>query len=179
LYYAFKTFIFLKPKLKIYFGYSMEEPRLNIVCLSESHQKQAINLMVKVFTLEQDVPADYLPVREHPQKSWGIWDKNELIALSIAWKEDDLWHWGRYAVDPDWRGKGLGKQLAYQSLKDLFDIGVEEIHIDARDITLKLLSQFGAKVVGETFDFYGPVTPMRLYVRDFLACAGQGNIWKI
>jgi len=125
--------------------------------------------MVKVFTLEQNVPAGYLPVLIHPQKSWGILDQNELIALSIAWKEDDLWHWGRYAVDPLWRGKGLGKQLAYQSLKDLFDTGVEEIHIDARDITLKLLSRFGAKVIGDTFDFYGPVTPMRLNVQDFLA----------
>jgi predicted GNAT family N-acyltransferase len=150
----------------------MEEPPLNIVCLSESHQKEAINLMVKVFTLEQNVPAEYLPVRVDPQKSWGILDQNELIALSIAWKEDDLWHWGRYAVDPLWRGKGLGKQIAYQSLKDLFDTGVDEIHIDARDITLKLLSRFGAKVVGKTFDFYGPVTPMRLHVRDFLAFAG-------
>jgi predicted GNAT family N-acyltransferase len=147
----------------------MEEPPLNIVCLSESHQEQAINLMVKVFTLEQNVPAGYLPVLIHPRKSWGILDQNELIALSIAWKEDDLWHWGRYAVDPLWRGKGLGKQLAYQSLKDLFDTGVEEIHIDARDITLKLLSRFGAKVVGDTYDFYGPVTPMRLNVQDFLA----------
>jgi predicted GNAT family N-acyltransferase len=146
----------------------MEEPPLNIVCLSESHQEQAINLMVKVFTLEQNVPAGYLPVLFHPRKSWGILDQNELIALSIAWKEDDLWHWGRYAVDPLWRGKGLGKQLAYQSLKDLFDTGVEEIHIDARDITLKLLSRFGAKVVGDTYDFYGPVTPMRLNVQDFL-----------
>jgi predicted GNAT family N-acyltransferase len=145
----------------------MEKPRLNIVCLPDTYQRQAVNLMKKVFTLEQDIPADYLPVRIQPQISWGILNEKELIALSIAWKEEDLWHWGRYAVDPDWRGKGLGKELAYQSIKALFDQGISEIHIDARDITLKLLSRFGAKVVGETFDFYGPVTPMRLHVRDF------------
>jgi hypothetical protein len=49
----------------------MEEPPLNIVCLSESHQKEAINLMVKVFTLEQNIPADYLPVQLPPTEILG------------------------------------------------------------------------------------------------------------
>ncbi|MFD2200726.1 GNAT family N-acetyltransferase [Shivajiella indica] len=127
-----------------------------------------MDLMVKVFTLEQKIPEDYLPVSIYPQNSWGIISQNNLIALCIAWKEEELWHWGRYAVDPQWRGKGLGKRLAFRSLNEMFESGVEEIHIDARDITLKLLTQFGGKVIGESFDFYGPVTPMRLRAKDFL-----------
>jgi len=140
---------------------------LNIIQLSEENKEKAIALMEKVFTLEQQIPKDYLPVKVYPQMSWGILQNGELLALAIAWWEEGLWHWGRYAVDPGLRGKGLGKRLAHVSLKALFEAGAKEIHIDARDITVDLLSKMGARAVGETFDFYGRVTPMRLNAKDF------------
>ncbi|MGY6741456.1 MAG: GNAT family N-acetyltransferase [Cecembia sp.] len=140
---------------------------LNIIQLSEENKEKAIALMEKVFTLEQQIPKDYLPVKVYPQMSWGILQNGELMALAIAWWEGNIWHWGRYTVDPSLRGKGLGKRLAHTSLKALFEAGAIEIHIDARDITVDLLSKMGAKVVGETFDFYGRVTPMRLNAKDF------------
>lgn len=145
----------------------MSSSSINIAVLSDHHFNDALLLMQKVFFEEQHIPVDYLPVKIFPQISWGIFKGDTLIGLSIAWKEDDLWHWGRYAVHPQWRGKGLGKKLAQVSLSDLFQKGAQEVHIDARDVTLKLLLQYGAKVVGDTFDFYGPVTPMRLMAVDF------------
>lgn len=140
---------------------------LNIIQLTEENRDKAIALMEKVFTLEQQIPKDYLPVKVYPQMSWGILQNGELVALAIAWWEGDIWHWGRYAVDPGLRGKGLGKRLAHVSLKALFEAGAKEIHIDARDITVELLGKMGARAVGETFDFYGRVTPMRLNAKDF------------
>jgi predicted GNAT family N-acyltransferase len=140
---------------------------LNIYHLSEADRDKAIALMEKVFTLEQGIPKDYLPVKNKIQKSWGIREKDKLLALAIAWWDGEIWHWGRYAVDPDYRGQGLGKQLARYSLKALLEEDAEEIHIEARDITVSLLRKMGARIVGETFDFYGRVTPMRLYGKDF------------
>ncbi|MDX5477190.1 MAG: GNAT family N-acetyltransferase [Cyclobacteriaceae bacterium] len=145
----------------------MSSLSLNIEVLSDDHLIDALLLMQKVFFEEQQIPVDYLPVKIFPQISWGIFNGDSLIGLSIAWKEEDLWHWGRYAVHPQWRGKGLGRKLAQVCLSDLFQQGAQEVHIDARNVTLKLLLQFGAKVVGDTFDFYGPVTPMRLKAVDF------------
>ncbi|PSL07209.1 GNAT family N-acetyltransferase [Cecembia rubra] len=141
---------------------------LIIVQLSDAQMALAIELMEMVFSLEQNIPSSYLPVKFLPQKSWGAFHKQKLIALATAWWEGNIWHWGRYAVAPDWRGKGIGKKLAEQSIKELLDDGVNEIHIDARDITVSLLSKLGAKIIGETFDFYGNVTPMRLTNQDFV-----------
>lgn len=141
---------------------------LNIVRLSETQIPLAIKLMENVFTLEQHIPASYLPVKLFPQMSWGAFHEQKLIALATAWWEGEIWHWGRYAVDPQWRGKGIGKKLAHVSMTELFDSGAKEVHIDARDITVNLLSKMGARVIGETFDFYGNVTPMRLSLQEFV-----------
>lgn len=141
----------------------------NIVRLSETQIPLALKLMEKVFTLEQNIPASYLPVKFFPQMSWGAFHEEELIALAIAWWEGDIWHWGRYAVEPNWRGKGIGKKLAHISMSELFDSGAKEVHIDARDITVNLLSKMGARVIGESFDFFGNVSPMRLSIQDFRA----------
>ncbi|WP_291783789.1 GNAT family N-acetyltransferase [Cecembia sp.] len=140
---------------------------LNIYHLSDEDMEKAIALMEKVFTIEQGIPRDYLPVKNDIQKSWGIRKNNRLLALAIAWWDGEIWHWGRYAVDPDYRGKGIGRQLAGHSIKALFEEDAEEIHIEARDITVNLLSKMGARIVGESFDFYGRVTPMRLSAKDF------------
>ncbi|RZS97228.1 GNAT family N-acetyltransferase [Cecembia calidifontis] len=140
---------------------------LKIFRLSDDQIPLAVGLMEKVFTLEQYIPESYLPVNLFPQMNWGVFHGERLIALAIAWWENEIWHWGRFAVDPEWRGKGIGKKLIQISLKELFDAGAKEVHIDARDITVNLLSKLGARVIGNTFDFYGNVTPMRLSIHDF------------
>ncbi|SCC66984.1 GNAT family N-acetyltransferase [Kosakonia oryziphila] len=81
--------------------------------------------------------------------------------------QNEQHHWGRFCVDPAYRGLGIGKKLALTSLQDAF-LECSEVIIDAREITVNLISQFGGKVTGEARNFYGmPVTPMRLEKKRF------------
>ena len=57
----------------------------------------------------------------------------------------------------------IGPKLARYSFEDLFSMGVEEIHMTARDTTVKIVCNMGGEVTGEPYAFYaGNVTPVVL-----------------
>ena len=71
--------------------------------------------------------------------------------------------------DEKLRGQGLGKKLVTASLTDLFQMGLEKITIDARDITVNLILKLGGKTVGVKTSFYGhPITPMEIHKNNFI-----------
>ena len=100
---------------------------------------------------------------------WWCARAGEYVVGAVAcWKENDQWHWGRFAVDEKFRGLGIGKQVARFSLENLFDNTTDSIVSDARDTTVAILKDFGARIIAPAEDFYGMlVTPVVLKKSDF------------
>lgn len=163
---AFRLFrvLALKNNLK------KNDSRILIERISENYIKEAIELATEVFTNEQSIPEELVPVSENLKPIWWCARVGEdIIGVVSAWKEKDKWHWGRFAVDKRLRGMGIGQKLAIASLKEIFNSYTDEIYIEARDATLNMLMKFECKVIGEAEDFYGePVTPIILSKNNFM-----------
>ncbi|WP_424961564.1 GNAT family N-acetyltransferase [Ekhidna sp.] len=141
---------------------------LEVHRLEESSLPDAYAFLETVFTHEQQIPKELIPLKFETQFWWCIQADGNIVGTVAAWKDRKEWHWGRLAVSVHQRGNGLGKKLAVQSFSDLFQMDIREIIIDARDVTVKLLLSLGAKITGLTTEFYGiPITPMILSKEDF------------
>lgn len=163
---AFRTFriLALKNNLK------KNDARILIERISENYKAEAIKLATDVFTDEQSIPAELVPVNDNLKPVWWCARVGEdIIGVTAAWKEKDKWHWGRFAVDKRLRGIGIGQKLAMFSLKEIFNSYTEEIYIEARDATVNMLMKYGCKIIGEAEAFYDePVTPITLNKSDFM-----------
>lgn len=149
--------------------YIRSESRIIIEKVSSDYIHKAIKLAIEVFTYEQNIPENLVPIKEEFHPIWWCARVGEdIIAIAASWKEDNEWHWGRYAVDKRLRGRGIGKKIAMFSLKEIFDFGTDEIFIEARNITLEMLKKVGCEVTGKSINFYGePVTPIIIKKSDF------------
>lgn len=129
----------------------------------------AIRFVSEVFCLEQNIPAELIPVNNAHQPVWWCARVGEdIVATAVSWLENEQWHWGRFAVDKRLRGIGVGKQLAISSLLDTFNLGTDSVYIEARDISAILITGLGGKIIDRPRDFYGqPVTPIVLRKADF------------
>lgn len=157
---AFRAFRILALKNNL----TKNDSRILIERISENYMTEAIKLATEVFTNEQSIPAELVPVNDSLKPIWWCARVGEdIIGVAAAWKEKDKWHWGRFAVDKRLRGIGIGQKIAIFSLKEIFNSYTEEIYIEARDATVNMLTKFGCKVIGEAEDFYDePVTPITL-----------------
>lgn len=146
------------------------DSRILIERISENYMEEVIKLATEVFTNEQRIPAELIPVNNDLKPIWWCARVGEnIIGVTAAWKEKDKWHWGRFAVDKRFRGIGIGQKIAIFSLKEIFHSYTEEIYIEARDVTVSMLMKFGCKVIGAAEDFYGePVTPITLNKSNFM-----------
>lgn len=146
------------------------DARIIMEKVSSNHMKNAIKLATDVFTSEQNIPESLIPINEEFNPIWWCARAGEdIVGVAAGWREENKWHWGRFAVDKKLRGIGLGKKIAIFSLNELFDVEVDKIFIEARYITLKMLEKFGCEVIGEAKDFYGDlVTPVTIKKRDFI-----------
>lgn len=149
--------------------------RVQVERLNPNYQHEVDTLIKHVFNGEQGIPEDLIPLDPHLPCVWWVARCGEYVIGAVAcWEIDGEWHWGRYFIDANFRGYGIGKKLAVESLKDLFTNITDYIVSDARDATVAILNQLGAKVTGEAIDFYGsPVTPMRLDKQDFEAICSE------
>ena len=131
--------------------------------------EKIIILQSNIFHIEQGIPED--DVAEFLSRNpicWCVELNGDIIGTAIAWKENDIVHWGRFVVIPSMRGQKIGPKLARYSFADLFDQGVKEIHMTARDTTVKIVCGMGGEVVGEPQSFYnGNVTPVVLKKENF------------
>lgn len=164
---AFRVFriLALKNNLK------RNDSRILIERISGNYMNDAIKLATEVFTNEQSIPSELVPVNDNLKPIWWCARVGEdIIGVAAAWKEKDKWHWGRFAVDKRLRGIGIGQKIAIFSVKEIFNSYTEEIYIEARDATVNMLMKFGCKVIGEAEDFYGEsVTPITLNKNNFMA----------
>nr|WP_300003103.1 GNAT family N-acetyltransferase [uncultured Cedecea sp.] len=145
-----------------------ESTRIQIECLRINRYADVQQLLLHIFTEEQNIPEELIPISENYQSKWWVARAGEYLLGAVAcWQENEQYHWGRFCVDPAYRGLGIGKKLALKSLQDMF-LECSEVIIDARDITVNLIRQFGGEVTGEARNFYGmAVTPMRLEKKRF------------
>lgn len=143
--------------------------RIKIERLPENYKEYAIRLATEVFTYEQNIPEQLIPIKEELKPIWWCARVGEdVIGVVASWTENNHCHWGRFAVDKRLRGLGIGKRIAIISLSEIFTLNIEKVFIEARDITVKLLGEFGCKILGESIDFYGePVTPIVITKSDF------------
>ena len=147
----------------------MDISKLTVQRLALIHQEKIHQFLVSVFHVEQNIPLKDIPLKTKTSFWWGITnDSEELFGTVASWKKKNEWHWGRFAVSPQLRGKGLGKVLAEQSLNETFNLGAEKIIIDARETTVNLMLKFGGSIAGATTMFSSEsITPMVLEKKNF------------
>jgi predicted GNAT family N-acyltransferase len=162
---AFRTFrmLALKNNLK------KNASRILVEKISENYMDEAIRLATEVFTEEQGIPAELIPMKDDLTPIWWCARVGEdIVGVVAAWQENDKWHWGRFAVDKGLRGMGIGHKMAIYSLKEIFSGHTEELYVDARDVTINLLLKFDCNIIGETQEFYGDtITPIVLNKEQF------------
>jgi len=148
----------------------INEKAFKIKQLNQSlFDSEIYEFLVKVFFEEQNIPKELIPLETENQIWWGIIKENQIVGTVAAWKMDKEWNWGRLALAKAWRGKGLGLKLVTTSLESLFESGIEEIVMEARDITVEMIIRYGGKITGDKTDFYGnSITPMRILKKDFV-----------
>lgn len=128
-----------------------------------------MDLVIRTFAGEQDIPADmnYLPLDKQPHWFCAE-DAGKLIGTIAFFKEDDGWHAGRFALEPSYRGQHIGTRLVSYSFSEMFNKGIEEIIMEGRPTTVHILTKLGAQVTGQPFPFYrSTCTPMRMMREDF------------
>lgn len=147
-----------------------DNSRIKIERLSSNYIEDAIKLTTEIFTYEQGIPEELIPINEDLKPIWWCARVGEdIIGVVACWQENNQWHWGRFTVDKRLRGLGIGKKMAIFSLNEMFNLNVEKVFIEARDVTVIILKQLGCEVLGKPIDFYGePVTPVVVKKRDFI-----------
>lgn len=134
-------------------------------------------LQTKVFNGEQRIPAG--DIREFLNRNPMLWCAalgDTVVGTAAAWEEAGSLHWGRFAVETDYRGNGIGRRLARLSFDDIFAQGFEQVYMEAREVTAKMVCAMGGRISGETVPFYvGTVTPVILKREDYL----QGRAVKL
>ncbi|WP_333648504.1 GNAT family N-acetyltransferase [Lacrimispora sp.] len=128
-----------------------------------------MKLQVNVFSGEQKIPENMIEViGEETVQWWCVTVNSSLVGAVAAWREDKQTHWGRFAVNSDYRGKQIGTALAKYSLEDLFSQGVKEVYMEAREATVKIICGMGGKIVGKPVSFYeGTITPVLICEEDY------------
>ena len=144
--------------------------RVRIEPLRDAYFDAAMELIIQIFSSEQNIPRHLVPLsKSKSPKWWCVRVGEDVIGAVAAWKDSGQWHWGRFAVDKNFRGLGIGKSMAVESITALFTGIADKIIIEARDITVGIIEKLGGKQTSPPFDFFGDlVTPMELQKEAFL-----------
>jgi DNA-binding MarR family transcriptional regulator len=96
--------------------------RARIEPLRDAYFDSAMDLAIKTFSDEQKIPRHLVPLSESKSpKWWCVRVGEDVIGVVAAWKDAEDWHWGRFAVDKNFRGLGIGKSMAIESITALFN----------------------------------------------------------
>jgi len=142
--------------------------RIQIEIMRGNYLPEVTKLLTETFAQEQNIPAELISLPPQLKSQCWIVRSGEYVLGTVScWYENNHWHWGRFAVNPCYRGMGIGKQLARVSLQEMLG-QTDKVLLDARDSTVKIISDLGGVITGPTTDFYGmPITPMRIKKEDF------------
>lgn len=130
----------------------------------EEELSQIIAMQTEIFCGEQGIPEELIGTFLANEPICWCAEKNGRIVGSVAaWREQNEVHLGRFIVLPQMRGQKIGTKLLNHAVRELFESGVEALHMEARDTTVRIVLGMGGKICGEPFAFYlGNVTPMVL-----------------
>ena len=135
----------------------------------QEDMNRIIEMEIEVFTDEHGIPAALQGISDEKSPIWwcATLDEN-IIGAAAAWKENGQLHWGRFIVQKEFRGQQLGRKLAKHSFDDLFSSEIDEIYMEARETTVKIVSNIGGHILGDPVPFFeGTVTPMILKRSDY------------
>ena len=138
---------------------------------AEADLNAILTLAQNIFEQEQQIPRTltHIPAEKHPQW-WCAEQDGKIVATVVAYVENDVWHMGRLTVAQELRGQGIAPRLIRFALENLFEQGVEELHMEARTAVVRILETFGAEITGEAVPFYvGTITPLCLKKDRFYA----------
>ena len=80
-----------------------------------------------------------------------------VVGLVVVWLVVDEAHIANIAVHPDFRGRGIGKQLLETALKYAIQAGAREAMLEVRannQVAQEIYSQFGFEVVNRRVRYY-------------------------
>lgn len=117
---------------------------------SEEELNLGFALRIEVFVREQKVPIELeLDEKDHSENTIhiGYFDNNKLIGVArLIDMDKDIIHIGRVAIDKNYRGKGIGREL-------IIDCENTAKHILKREVTIELSAQIQAEKFYESLGY--------------------------
>lgn len=123
-------------------------------------------IRIKVFILEQKVPEE-LEWDEYDETAWHAVAKSnhEVIGTGRLIINQSIAKIGRMAIDPEFRGKGIGMEVLKALINKGKENGVQEFILHAQTHAIAFYAREGFEPYGPIFDEAGiPHVEMRLYV---------------
>ena len=123
-------------------------------------------IRIKVFILEQKVPED-LEWDEYDETAWHAVAKSnhQVIGTGRLIINQSIAKIGRMAIDPEFRGKGIGMEVLKALINKGKEKGVQEFILHAQTHAITFYAREGFEPYGPIFDEAGiPHVEMRLYV---------------
>ena len=122
-------------------------------------------IRIKVFILEQKVPED-LEWDEYDETAWHAVAKSnhQVIGTGRLIINQSIAKIGRMAIDPEFRGKGIGMEVLKALINKGKEKGAQEFILHAQTHAIAFYAREGFEPYGPIFDEAGiPHVEMRLY----------------
>jgi len=95
----------------------------------------------------------FLRELDNPVSRFFVWDKEgTVVGYTCYWVVEDEAYLANIALDPSWRGLGLGRMLLKSSMERLKREGAQEVVLEVRQgnkTALALYRSVGFRVVGK------------------------------
>ncbi len=138
--------------------------------VSGKEKEKSVQAACDVFFDEQDIPKEMTVIKNELSPIWwGAFLGEELVGTVAAYKENGEQHMGRLTVTQSARGNGLATKLVKTALTELFNEGANEVFLDAREATKRIILHLGGEVIGEEYPFFkSTCVPVKITKKEFL-----------
>lgn len=103
-----------------------------------------------------------------------VWYDEQPAATGRLYEQDGVFHAGRFAVLPAYRGRGLGDLVVRLMVNKAFELGADEVHLGAQDQAMKFYEKIGFRICGDAYrDGHVRHYPMVAGRDAFYSCEGH------